>query len=202
MTPDSYIDFHAHHPSLRGERVIQDGIDTRGLHPWHLQSATVSLSEENGKRILAIGESGLDRTCSTPYDLQLQVFRQEVRLSEQLRKPLFLHCVRSIDDILRIRHELRARQPWIWHGFRGHATQLRQLLPHGFYFSFGIYHHSDAILACPTDRMLLETDDDTQSPISQLYEEVARELGLPLETLLRQMQRNYDILFLNSRSGD
>ena len=123
----NYIDFHAHHPSLNGERVIQDGIDTQGRHPWEplpnspleggSKSYPPSLGGDRG-RLLAIGESGLDRLCDTPYDLQLQVFREEVSLSEELQKPLFLHCVRAIDDVLRIRKELNARQPWIWQNHR------------------------------------------------------------------------------------
>ena len=184
-----YIDFHAHHSSLGGERVIQDGIDTQGRHPWKLP---LEVGDRGG---LAIGESGLDRLCNTPYDLQLQVFRQEVLLSEQLRKPLVLHCVRAIDDVLRIRRELHARQPVIWHGYRGNALQLQQLLPHTFYFSFGTKFNTEALQACPLDRMLLETDDDTLHPISNLYAQVARQRDIPLEALVRQMHHNFQTLF-------
>lgn len=199
----TFIDFHSHHPSLRGELVVQDGVDTRGRHPWHLaaapsQSGDGSRREEGSEArrgLLAIGESGLDRLCSTPYDLQLQVFREEVALSEELRKPLFLHCVRAIDDVLRLRRELGARQPYIWHGYRGHALQLRQLLPHGFYFSFGFRHDREALIACPPDRLLLETDDDTLHPIADLYAEVAQLRGISLEQLVTQMHRNFHTLF-------
>lgn len=212
MNNEDYIDFHAHHPSLNGERVIQDGIDTRGRHPWHLLSLAPCLSSP--ATILAIGESGLDRLCTTPYDLQLEVFREEVALSEELRKPLFLHCVRAIDDVLRIRKELRVQQPWIWHGYRGSAQQLTQLLkfseqaflPTGgtgrgaFYFSFGIRYNTEALLACPLDRLLLETDDDTHHPIADLYTEVARLRNMSLEDLIGQMHKNFSCLFGNSKA--
>ena len=189
-----YIDFHAHHESLAGERVIQDGVDTRGRHPWHL-SLHPSLLQSFPSPLLAIGESGLDRLCDTPYDLQLQVFREEVSLSEQLRKPLFLHCVRAIDDILRIRKELNAQQPCIWHGYRGNEQQLHQLLDHNFYFSFGLKYNTEALLACPLDRLLLETDDDTQHPISELYTEVANLRKISVEELIKQMHSNFRTLF-------
>lgn len=190
-----YIDFHAHHASLAGECVIQDGVDTHGRHPWHLTS-TPPHSGGGREGVLAIGESGLDRLCDTPYDLQLQVFREEVSLSEQLRKPLFLHCVRAIDDVLRIRRELRALQPWIWHGYRGNAQQLHQLLDHNFYFSFGLKYNTEALLACPLDRLLLETDDNTQHPISELYTEVANLRKISVEELIKQMHSNFRTLFL------
>lgn len=203
-----FIDFHAHHPTLEGERVIQDGVDTCGRHPWKLIHNPLKeeddehppLEMEGREKFLAIGESGLDRLCSTPYDLQLNVFREEVKLSEQLRKPLFLHCVRAIDDVLAIRKEFRARQPWIWHGYRGGACQLKQLLPYDFYFSFGYHHNVETLRACPLDRMLLETDDNTHISIAQLYKRVAQTLGLPLEKLTEQMQQNFDVLFPNNLS--
>ncbi len=192
-----FLDFHTHHPSLRGERVIQDGIDTRGRHPWHLEDSTLSCTSQFhcDHPILAIGESGLDRICSTPYSLQLEVFREEVKLSEQLQLPLFLHCVRAIDDILAIRKELHAQQPWIWHGYRGNAQQLQQLLFHNFYFSFGSRFNTEALITCPLDRLLLETDDDTQHPITELYAEVAQLRSISIEELVAQMHQNYHTLF-------
>ena len=188
---NDFIDFHSHHPSLQGERVIQDGIDTQGRHPWHLKDDLPSFSQFP----IAVGESGLDRLCDTPYDLQLQVFREEVKRSETLGKPLFLHCVRAIDDVLAIRLELDARQPWIWHGYRGNAQQLLQLLEYAFYFSFGIHYNEQALLACPLDRLLLETDENTTTLIADHYAQVARLKAIPLAELVRQMHKNFLTLF-------
>jgi TatD DNase family protein len=109
---------------------------------------------------------------------------------------LFLHCVHAIDDILRIRKELNAQQPCIWHGYRGNAQQLHQLLDHNFYFSFGLKYNTEALLACPLDRLLLETDADTQHPISGLYTEVANLRKISVEELIKQMHSNFRTLFL------
>ena len=183
--------------------MIQDGVDTRGRHPWHLTAADETASEQTycpteadtAKGILAIGESGLDRLCNTPYDLQLRVFRDEVARSERLHLPLFLHCVRAIDDALCLRHESKARQPWIWHGYRGGIEQLRQLLSHGFFFSFGPNFREEALRQCPIDRLLLETDDNISLPIADHYAEVARLRGMATDELLRQMHANFITLF-------
>ncbi len=196
----TFIDFHTHNPSREGEIVIQDGVNTQGRHPYYL-SDTFAFPEENDKQILAVGESGLDRLCATPYDVQLQVFREEVARSERLTQPLYLHCVRAIDDVLRIRRECQVRQSWIWHGFRGKATQIIQLTKRqtwkgegDIYFSFGFHYHPEALRACPRRLLLLETDDDPR-PVRMLYEEVAPLLGITMEELTVQMQRNYDTLF-------
>lgn len=200
MTTLPYIDFHAHHPSLAGEWVIQDGVQTRGRHPWHLLTPSPLPAAPDGaqQQLLAIGESGLDRLCATPYPLQLQAFEAEVRKSEQCGLPLILHCVRAIDDVLRIRRSLHARQPILWHAYRGNAVQLRQLLAlsgENFYFSFGFRHRPEALRLCPLPRLLLETDEETRRPIAELYALVAAARGIPLPDLLRQMHANYSLLF-------
>ena len=188
MTP--YIDFHSHHPSREEELVIQDGVDTWGIHPWTLAVP----SHEPDNELVAIGECGLDKLCSTPYEAQEQAFRQCITKSEQLRKPLFLHCVRAIDDCLRLRQEMNASQPWVWHGFRGGVIQMQQLLSHGFYFSFGFNFQAEALRLCPTEALLLETDADPQ-PVRLLYQQAADLRGISIDTLCAQMRQNYERLF-------
>ncbi len=196
----TFIDFHTHHPSREGEIVVQDGVDTCGRHPYYL-SDTSDTSNEYRTGMLAVGESGLDHLCATPRDVQLQVFREEVARSEQLQLPLYLHCVRAIDDVLRVRRECRVQQPWIWHGFRGNAAQLTQLCRRqmwkgegDIYFSFGFHYHPEALKACPPRLLLLETDDDPR-PVRLLYEEISQLLDTTMEDLTAQMQRNYEALF-------
>lgn len=185
------IDFHAHHAAHPGEWALQDGIHTWGIHPWTLRPSS---STPPTSALLAIGECGLDRRCAQPLPLQEEAFIQCIQQSEALGKPLFLHCVRALDDCLHLRLRLKATQPWIWHGYRGNAAQLHQLLPHGFWFSFGFRHRAEALLACPPARLLLESDDLPQ-PILPLYTCVARLLGLPLPQLLQQMHTNWAMLF-------
>ncbi len=187
----NYIDFHTHHAAEgEGETAIIDGRDTWGIHPWTL---TVPGSP-SPQDIIAIGECGLDKLCGTPYDRQRESFLRCIEESERLGKPLILHCVRSIDDCLALRKQANATQPWLWHGYRGNDTQLLQLLPMGFRFSFGFHFNSKALTVCPPDRLLLESDNDPR-PVSQLYATVSRTLNTTPEALAAQMWRNYNALF-------
>ncbi len=187
----TYIDFHTHHTNANEkEKAIVDGRDTWGIHPWTLATPSAPPTAD----IMAIGECGLDRLCDTPHDLQQEAFTRCIRESERLGKPLFLHCVKSIDDCLRLRKEMNAKQPWIWHGYRGNATQMRQLLPLGLYFCFGFRFNEEALAACPLDRLLLESDEDPR-PVALLYSAVSQQLGCSTEQLAAQMQRNYNALF-------
>ncbi len=195
-----YIDFHTHHVAADGEAVIQDGVHTWGIHPWHISADTQFSAPADLTHILAIGECGLDRLAGAPMEQQESLFREHIRLSEECRKPLFIHCVRTLDDVLRLRRQMRATQPWIIHGFRGKPRQLQSILSAGMYVSFGFHYRAESVLSCPPDRMLLETDDDTRRPISALYAEVAALLHTDVSSLCKQMQTNYRMLFSQKTS--
>ena len=186
----TYVDFHTHHPSREGETVILNGTDTWGAHPWNPVFPPI----ERLSQALAIGECGLDRLCDTPYETQLEAFRRQIRLSEQYGKPLILHCVKALDDVLRLQLEERAIQPWIFHAFRGKPQQMKQLLRRGMYVSFGFRHNTESLIACPLSRLILESDDDPR-PIRLLYDEVKKKRHIDLETLIQSMQKRAAILF-------
>lgn len=177
-----FLDFHTHHPSRMGELVIQQGVQSRGIHPWEASETLLPMCAEDFHDIWAVGECGLDRCCDTPWDIQMAVFRHQVEWSERLHLPVIIHCVRAQEQILAVRRQMGARQPWIWHGFRGKPQQLQQLLGQGFYISFGFRYNVQSLHQCPLDRMVLETDDNPQ-PICILYQQVANELGIGVREL-------------------
>ena len=159
-----YINFHTHHPTYENE---------------------LSLGCE---------EHGMDRRWETPLPEQEAVFRQHVLESEQAGKPLVIHCVRTLQDILRIRKDMQPRQPWIMHGFRGKPQQLQSLLSAGIYVSFGLHYNKESLLLCPLEMMFLETDD-IATPIEPLYKEVAQLKGISEEALKLKIWENANKLF-------
>lgn len=179
-----FFDIHSHHPSREGERVLLQGRDSWGIHPWKIPDNWRELCPPEG--ILAIGESGLDKLCSTPYALQEEVFRSQIQFSEERHLPLIIHCVKAIDDLLALKREIHPHEPWIFHGFRGKPQQLRSLLDAGFYISFGFRFCEESLLMCPMDRLLMETDEDSR-PVRLLYEKVAAlrgPLSIPISDIL------------------
>lgn len=111
-------------------------------------------------RVVLMGEMGLDKVCDAPYDKQLKLFEQQLMLAAELNKPVILHVVKAIDDVLALHKRFSSSIPaWIVHGFRGNAQQAQQYLRHGFYLSFGQHYHPDALQICPPDRLFFETDD-------------------------------------------
>lgn len=188
--PINYLNFHTHHPLPPNETTVS----SFGLHPWHLTEQwpeELRLLVQASQKADFIGECGLDKRCSIPYEWQLAAFEAQVSLSEQLSRPVIIHCVRAIDDILRIKRG--TRQPWIFHGFRGKPQQLHQLLSFDFFISFGFRYNSDSLRLCPADRLFLETDDTAQ-PITTLYEEVAQQRGCSAEALCVRVWDNLSTL--------
>ena len=181
-----------------------------GLHPWSTaRPDTAELMQKlealaRSPQVLAIGEAGLDTLRGAPMDIQEELFRRHIRLSEQLAKPLIIHLVKALDPLLRIRREERPRQPWVFHGFRANPSVALQLLrlenraatqsntPRSaapIYFSLGPKFNPATAKAIPPDRLLIETDD-SGVPVSEVLGRLADTLGLPAPLLAARIAAN------------
>lgn len=207
-------DIHSHHITPQSDRKLiscsMPGIGSGewekaryvslSLHPWYLTEDNLNVQLEwirtniHDPRVLAVGEAGLDKICSTPFGLQLNAFRCAISLSEQHRLPLIIHCVRAYNEILDIRKETKPEQPWIIHGFRGKKEVMQMLVRHGLYLSFGERYQETSLQQIPADRLLVETDE---SPIEveRLYHLMAQSRGTDAETFTEKIQDNIRRLF-------
>lgn len=169
-----------------------------GVHPWYSEDADPQLnflSEiANDPRIVAIGETGIDKLKGPALDIQEKVFARQIELSERLHKPLIIHCVKAWDELLQIKKLHKPHQPWIIHGYRGKTELTKQLLSHGLYFSIGEKFNADAIKEIPLDRLFTETDT-SEMPLYEIYENIANTIELPLEVLGEQIQLNIRNIF-------
>lgn len=114
-----------------------------GLHPWYILESTWKEKWEKLKfevkhpAVLAIGESGLDKVCDTPFSLQVDVFTAMIELSEFIQKPLIIHCVRAFQEIIELHKKFQPQQKWIIHGFNRNQNIASSLLDQGIILSFG-----------------------------------------------------------------
>lgn len=173
-----------------------------GIHPWYLTQEDIQLQLEwlnnrlQDQRIIAIGESGLDKCCRTPLDLQLEAFEKQTARSESLHLPMILHVVRAYQEIIACRKNRRACQPWIIHGFRGKKEVARSLLDQGFYLSFGQKFQPETLRYVPEDRLLLETDESLL-PIREIYQEAASTRETTVEQLEKAVSSTINKLFFS-----
>ena len=152
-----------------------------GVHP-HDARLYDDVAEErirslitSSPRVIAWGEIGLDfHYDNSPRDVQVKVFRQQLRSARQLGLPVIVHTREAEDETIEI---LRAewsgsRLPGIMHCFSGSLTLAEQAIELGFFVSFsGIVTFKkaddlrDVARAVPLDRLLIETDCPYLSPV-------------------------------------
>ncbi|MEY2719824.1 MAG: putative deoxyribonuclease YjjV [Bacteroidota bacterium] len=182
-----------------------DGICTVGLHPWDVTEDwrdIVEIVEDltQEELVKGIGEVGLDRSCNAPWQHQVDAFEYIADMAERVSKPLVIHCVKAHDELLRVHKFVNPVQPWVLHGFVKGADLARQCLDAGMYLSFGpaVFKESasliEALKICPSDRLLVETDDEDAS-IAQVYASVANVRGITTEELCAIQQQNFETVF-------
>lgn len=134
-----------------------------GVHPWDTNKPYELDKISNGatdSQIVAIGECGLDAKQGATLDIQEEIFRWHIALSEHLCKPLIVHAVHTHQRIIELRKELKPKQKWIIHGFRGKPQLAQALIKAGCDISVG-HHYNPAILGVvPSDRLHHESDDN------------------------------------------
>jgi TatD DNase family protein len=165
-----------------------------GLHPWNIGPNFHDEMEKirdfaAKKNVLLIGEVGLDKLRGAELKLQETVFIEHIRISEEIGKPLIIHCVKAFDEIISMRKRMHPHQQWVIHGFRGKPQQAHQLLDNGFHLSFGEHFNTESLRLCPADHLLIETDESLID-IETLYTRAATLRDIGVEMLKEQVSRN------------
>ena len=82
-----------------------------GIHPADTASFSLRELRETLARIpcSAIGECGLDAQLPIPAEQQEETFRAQILLSEELRLPMVIHCVRKYYELIRAEVSFRSR---------------------------------------------------------------------------------------------
>ena len=185
------VDIHTHRlPRIPGTAIVNCYPDvfapkegewySVGIHPWYVPAAITSnvrcemnvLSSLVGHpQVLAIGGAGLE-----------------------LGKPLVIHLVKAVEELLKLKQRLQPANPWIIHGFRGKPALAQDYVRHGFYLSFGEKYQEESLRVVPAGRLLLETDE-SGVPIMELYRRASEVRGIPLDRFMEDMQENIDKVF-------
>ena len=174
-----------------------------GIHPWEVTEANADALWEalqkavEYKRVVAIGECGIDKLKGPSLDLQIALFKKEAMLAEAHSIPLVIHCVKAFNELILLKKEIRPLQPWIIHGFRGKLSLAKDCIRHGFYFSVGAHFQEDALKAIPSDRLFIETDEADKS-IEDIYQNIAQVRGMELEELKECINKNVKEVFFKA----
>ena len=209
---DNYIDFHTHKQSapdgvitvynqlLHEETHIPKHFYSAGLHPWHadkLSNADLSrVLDLHGinSNFIALGETGLDKVCKIPTQIQQDIFELQLNKAVILSKPVIIHCVKAWEEMLEITNHYHV--PMILHGYNGSDQLTVKLVKRGFFFSIGpmilnpntrIGH---AIRYIPISSIFCETDESDQ-PIQSVYNAVCDYLKMKETDFRRIVMENF-----------
>jgi TatD DNase family protein len=164
----------------------------------------------------ALGEIGLDYHYDfSPRDVQQAVFREQVRLANELRLPIAIHTREAEDDTFAIlAEESTAVTRGVFHCFTGDRDMARRALDIGFHLSLaGIVTFPRALelrevaKIVPLDRLLIETDSPFLAPVphrgsrnepahvGRVAEVIAGLRGVPAASIADATADNFDRLF-------
>lgn len=207
--PKNFINIHTHQKTLENFALFNafdeetDVPCSYGIHPWYVETTNDEqflhleklIQQEN---CYAVGECGLDKLTQTAWDLQVTTFERQIELSEKYQKPLLIHCVKAVQEIVVLKRKHQPQQPWIFHGFRKTNT-VQQLLENEFFISIGTAILTDeklqtSIVDIPLEKLFLETDDKAIS-IRAVYEKVAALRQVSVTELASQLVENFRRVF-------
>lgn len=206
-----FIDFHTHNPKYQYDIQNCYPFDTPpmgnfsiGVHPWFIphnwQEAIEQVYQKSQlPNCKAFGECGLDKNSLTPLSEQVLIFEKHIAFSEDIKKPVIIHCVKSFAEIISVRKKKQPKQTWILHGFDKNNIVAHELIKHGIKLSFGksvLYKPNlEAILlGIKNSDFLIETDD-SDIPIEIIYQKIAEIKNISVEELQQIQQENYNLIF-------
>ena len=149
-----------------------------GLQPEEILKNQNSLQEfekliEN-PNCVAIGEIGLDYYYGKENkENQLKWFEDFLKLACNYKKPIIIHCRESHEDMFNLLNKYHKQLDGIiMHCYTGSVEMMHRYLSIGAYISFsGVVTFKNAktikevAIACPIDRLLVETDDPYLTPV-------------------------------------
>ncbi|PXF53018.1 MAG: hydrolase TatD [Deltaproteobacteria bacterium] len=192
-----------------------------GIHPHDAKGASDEVYSELLRlagipNVVAWGEIGLDFVKEySPRDIQLRVFRQQVRLAAGIALPIIVHDRGAhVETVEILREEAAGVLRGVMHCFSGDVKLARQVLDLGFFISVtGIVTFPKAKLVkevvnyVPLERLLIETDSPFLSPVPyrgkpneparvvHVAEEIARIKEVSLQEVARCTSANARDLF-------
>jgi TatD DNase family protein len=152
-----------------------------GLHPldatlWQADTG-VQIRELAGsdKRVVAIGEMGLDFFKADNQAWQIEVFRSQLKIARELDLPVIIHCRDAASVMLQVCQEFwqeLGRVRGVMHCWAGTPAETHQFLELGFHISFsGVVTFKnatqiqDSARIVPLDKLLVETDCPFLAPV-------------------------------------
>lgn len=187
-----------------------------GYHPENLEpepNLTKLKQLLMHKKVVALGEIGLDYHWDIDKGLQHKWFEEQLKLSLELDIPVIVHDREAHEDCLKLLKKYKPKG--VMHCFSGSVETAKEILKLGLYIGLGgvvTFKNArktvEVAEMLPLDRMLLETDCPYLAPvpfrgktchsghIAFVAERIAQIRGTSTEEILSVTNNNAKRLFL------
>jgi len=151
-----------------------------GIHPSEIAETKEQRTNEleelkrlvlSSKKVVAIGEIGLDYHWNDNKEIQQEYFKEQINLANELDLPIVIHTRDAIDDTINILRECDVKNKGVLHCCPFNRELVKHGIEAGFYIAFGgtctfkNAKNSDEIIGMvPLEKILIETDSPYLAP--------------------------------------
>ena len=178
-----------------------------------LREPSVVAIEERSKKVVAVGEIGLDYHYDfSPRERQIEVFEKQIILANELGLPIIVHDRESHEDTMNLLKKHRPKG--VVHCFSGSVEMAKEVVKLGMYIGLGgavTFKNArkpiEVAEYLPIDYLLLETDAPYMTPvpfrgqrcdsahIAYTAEKIAEVKGMDTQELIDKCNENAKRLF-------
>ncbi len=203
----------------RSLNIKKEGIEFKkaiGVYPEYTDMDDKTFEEYVSlmKNCDAIGEIGLDyHWYKDTKDKQKELFIKQIKIANDLNKPIIVHAREALADT----YEILKKYPCkgVLHCYSGSSELAKEFVKLGYYISIGgpitfknAKEPLEVVKSVPLDKLLIETDSPYLTPVPNrgkrnepsnvIYTaaKIIKTIGVDEETFLKQINVNYDSLFI------
>ena len=166
------------------------------------------------KKIVAVGEIGLDYHYDTDKEKQKIAFIKQIHIANKYNLPIVIHTREAVMDTIQILKENQVNRRGVFHCCPFNRELVKEALKLGFYISIAgpvTFKNSknapEIIDMIPIDRMLIETDSPYLAPepvrgtrndsrnVKYTAQKIAELKGLTIEEVAEATYRNAEKLY-------
>ncbi len=172
-------------------------------------SESLNFIRKNKKKIIAVGEIGLDYLRDDDKEKQKKIFIELIGLAEKIKKPVIVHSRRAEEDIINILLSSKLKKI-VLHCFNGNFKLVKIAEDNGYFFSIPPNvvrdkHFQKLVGMVNINQLLTESDapylgpkaDDRNEPSNVVYavQKMAEIKNMELEEVMNNIWMNFKNLF-------
>ena len=203
----------------RSLNIKKEGIEFKkaiGVYPEYTDMDDKIFNEYVSlmKKCDAVGEIGLDyHWYKDTKEKQKELFIKQIKIANDLNKPIIVHAREALADTYEILKKYPCRG--VLHCYSGSSELAKEFVKLGYYISIGgpitfknAKEPLEVVKSVPLDKLLIETDSPYLTPVPNrgkrnepsnvVYTatKIMDTIGVDKETFLKQINVNYDSLFI------